>query len=140
MLKTIQVEENIQKCLADIQDSDILIKTLPSNANQYYQDISNKKTIKIIIPLVTANKPNPTPLLRYEILIFITLPNRTKDDEAKVLYSLDETKDEVINLILNNYHKYQCFNSIYFNSYRLEPAEGGMWRAEVNFILEKYAS
>ncbi len=138
MLKTRDLELNIKKCLESIPDSDILVTTLPSNANQYYEDVTNKKTIKIIVPTVSGNKPEATQLVRYEILVYITLPNRTNDDEQQLIYSLDETKDEVITLVLKNFKNFDCYNSLYFNSYRLIPAEGGMWRAEIDFILEKY--
>lgn len=137
MLRTNQLELSIKNCLDSLSGQyEITVATLPNKANQVYESIKEKNVIKIIIPVVTGEKPTSNQLIRYEVLIQISMSERINDSDR--IPSIDKVKDEIIGLIQNDLDTYICVNSHWFANYRLIPAQGGLWSAEVIYYVEKY--
>ena len=133
MLETKKIEESIKNCLSTLSnETNITIATLPNQANAKYEKIGSKKTVKIIVPVVTADRPEPTQKIRYEILLHIISQERIEDN----ITSIDSLKNKIINLITTNISDYICYVAFWFSSYRLVPAQNGFWSAELTFVME----
>ena len=122
------------------------ISFIPDTPNTMYDRVKNDCTITLAIPsfVTTSDSVSPDMLVTVDVVVSIINISR------KQIYQII---DLIINLMLSQrkfilknpvdetISEYCCDSILYDNikltSYRLFPAEGNLWRAELNFTIDR---
>lgn len=138
-LKTISADR-------DLKRQGIELAFLPDSPNNIYDRVKDNCVITMVIPSFSASTEDN---LTTSIIIDLTIS--IINESRKIIYKLI---DKIINEMLSNRKfevrleasdeddsdfcfDYTIYDKIELDTYRLFPAEGKLWRAELNFTIQR---